>query len=349
MKMPINTGLIGFGLAGRYLHSPLLQAAGFDVRAVVSSRSDEIRRALPNAAAMKSDAELLGRSDIDLVVIATPTQLHATQVRAALAAGKHVIVDKPISATAAEARELVRLARERGRVLAVFQNRRWDNDFLTLRRLVREDRLGEINGYHARWDRFRPQPPSTWRNQPDPASSMLYDLGSHLIDQVLILFGTPDWIQADVFTQRPAALTEDGFEILMAKGTLRITLGVSYLASDGGWRYRVHGSKASYLKAELDPQEGQLRAGVRPDDPQFGVEPKEMWGKLVHGASGEAETIPSERGRWLTFYEEVRKSIEEGTPPPVSAEQAAQIIEIIEAAYTSSREGRRIRLVTRDS
>lgn len=338
----MRVGLIGFGLAGRYFHAPLLRAAGFEIAAVVSSRRDEIREVLPRADVLASDVELFARKDLDAVVVATPTQAHFAQVRAALEAGKHVIVDKPVTVTSAEARTLAQLARERKRVLTVFQNRRWDADFLTLRKLIEENRLGDINGYHVRWDRFRPEPSASWRNLPEPASGMVYDLGSHLIDQVLVLFGRPDWLQADVFTQRPGARTEDGFEILMAKGALRITLGVSYLASDGGWRYRVHGSQASFLKAELDPQEDQARAGIQPDDSRYGVEEPRVFGKVVYGATGKTETIPSERGCWVEFYRQVRKSIVDGAPAPVTADEAADVIELIEAVYRSAREGRRV-------
>ena len=338
----VNVGLVGLGLAGRYFHAPLLRAAGFNVVAVVTSRREEASAALADAAVVGTIEQLLERKDVELVVIATPTTLHASQTRAALLAGKHVVVDKPISATSQEARELDILATQRGLKLAVFHNRRWDNDFLTLRKLIAEDRLGDINAYHARWDRYRPQLSAGWRNQAERSSSMLFDLGSHMIDQALVLFGRPDWIQADVFKQRPAALTEDGFELLMAKDTLRITLGVSYMASDGGWRYRVHGSKASYLKAQLDPQEAQARAGIAPEDPQFGIEPKSDWGKLVDGATGVTEIVPSENGRWMSFYEQVRASIVDNAAVPVPAAEAAEVIEIIEAAYTSSSEGRRI-------
>ena len=338
----MRVGLIGFGVAGRYFHAPLLRAAGCEVVAVVTSRSEEARAA--DVTVVGTLEQMLERKEVELVVIATPTNLHVSQTRAALLAGKHVVVDKPISATSQEARELAALATQRGLKLAVFHNRRWDNDFLTLRRLIAENRLGDINAYHARWDRFRPQPSAGWRNQAERSSSMLFDLGSHMIDQALVLFGRPDWIQADVFKQRPAALTEDGFEILMAKGTLRITLGVSYMASDGGWRYRVHGAKASYLKAQLDPQEAQARAGIAPEDPQFGIEPKSDWGKLVTGATGLTEIVPSENGRWISFYEQMRASIVKDTPVPVSANEAADVIELIEAAYASSSEGRRIYL-----
>jgi scyllo-inositol 2-dehydrogenase (NADP+) len=342
--MSLRAGLIGYGLAGRYFHAPLLRAAGFEVGAVVTRRADEVRTTVPAADVLASEDELFGRADIDLVVVATPTRSHASQVRAALDAGKHVVVEKPFTVCSQEAHELIAHARERKRVLSVFHNRRWDNDFLTLQRLLRENKLGEIHGYHARWDRFRPAPSASWRNQPDPASGMLYDLGSHMIDQALVLFGRPDWIQGDVFKQRASALTEDGFEILMGKGTLRMTLGVSYLAADGGWRFRVHGSEASYLKAELDPQEAQAREGVNAGDPQFGVEPPDLAGKIVYGASGRSELVPSEKGSWVTFYRELYKCISAGAPNPVPAEQAAQVIELIEAAYRSSHEGRRIAL-----
>jgi scyllo-inositol 2-dehydrogenase (NADP+) len=340
--MAIRAGLIGFGVAGRYFHAPLLRAAGFRIVAAVTSRADDVHLIAPDAVVLNSADEMLSRQDVDMVVIATPTPLHAEQARAALDAGKHVVVDKPMSTTSREARELAQYAKHRALKLSVFHNRRWDNDFLTLQKLIQDNRLGEINAYHARWDRYRPQLSAGWRNRADRSSSMLYDLGSHMIDQAVVLFGRPDWIQADVFKQRPAALTEDGFEILMAKGPVRITLGVSYMASDGGWRYRVHGSQASFLKAQLDPQEPQARAGLPPDDPQFGVEPQSDWGKLVTGATGVTEIIASERGRWVSFYELMRRAVEDDAAVPVSADEAAQVIEIIEAAYESSSAGRRI-------
>lgn len=342
--MTIRVGLLGYGLAGRYFHAPLLSAAGFEIAAVVSSRSDEIRATLPGATIVDTAESLCARDDIDLVVVATPTQAHTEQVRMALEAGKHVVVDKPFTVTAREARELTALAQRRQRMLSVFHNRRWDNDFLTLQRLLRDGVLGEVHGYHARWDRFRPEPSPSWRNLPEPASGMLYDLGSHMLDQVLVLFGRPDWIQGDVFTQRPGALADDGFELLLGKGRLRITLGVSYLASEGGWRYRVHGTQASYLKSELDPQEDQSRAGIVPSDPRFGVEAPELAGTLVFGASGRRESVPSETGSWITYYRRVHDCIAHGAPNPVPAEQAAEVIELIEAAYASAREGRRIAL-----
>jgi scyllo-inositol 2-dehydrogenase (NADP+) len=341
---PLRAGLIGFGLAGRYFHAPLLLAAGIRIVAVVTSRAGEVREVLPGAQVVESAQALIERDDIDLVVVASPNSVHAEQTRAALLAGKHVVVDKPLCLTAAEARELAQLAAKCARQLTVFQNRRWAADFLTLRRLIETDRLGRINAFHVRWNRYRPQVIDRWRERDEPGAGILYDLGSHMIDQVLCLFGRPEWIQADVFAQRPGAVVDDAFEILMGKGTLRVTLGVSLFASAVGWRYCVHGSRASFVKEGMDPQESQLRAGMQANDPSFGVEPEEIRGKIIDGASGHEQLVPSERGDWISYYRNLQASIETGAPVPVPAEEAAVTIELIEAARRSSREGRRISL-----
>ncbi|HEY6641793.1 Gfo/Idh/MocA family oxidoreductase [Povalibacter sp.] len=343
--MTIRAGLIGFGLAGRYFHAPLLGPAGIRLHCVVTSRVQELRDTYPDALALESAQSLIARGDVDLVVIASPNQFHFPQARAALLAGKHVVVDKPMSITAAEAQTLAELARSQRRVLAAFQNRRWDSDFLTVRKLLDGNRLGQLASYRARWDRFRPQVADRWRERPDPGSGMLYDLGSHLIDQALTLFGRPDWVQADVFVQRPDGAVDDGFEILMAKGSLRISLGVSSLAGPGDFRYCIHGSDASFVKYGLDPQEDQLRSGQAALDAGFGVEAEDHWGVLISSTSSQREIVPSERGRWLRFYEAVKQSIVTGADAPVTAHDARDVIEIIEAAQISSREGRRIPLL----
>lgn len=270
--------------------------------------------------------------------------MHASQAADALRAGKHVVVDKPLSITAAEATEIAKLADACRLRLAVFQNRRWDSDFLTIRKLLEEDQLGSINAFHARWDRFRPKVADRWRERVEAGGGVLHDLGSHLIDQVLCLFGLPDWIQADVFVQRRGATANDGFEILMGKGNLKITLASTSLAADGGWRYRVHGSRASYLKSGFDPQEPQMRAGMSPGSIEFGTENPEQWGRLVSGADGSQRTIASERGRWLEFYIGVRNSLDNNAPVPVAAAEGITTLRIIEAALLSSAQGKRIDL-----
>jgi scyllo-inositol 2-dehydrogenase (NADP+) len=340
--MNIRAGLIGFGLAGRYFHAPLLGPAGIRLQCVVTSRLQELHDAHPDIPALESADALIARDDVDLVVIASPNQFHFPQARDALLAGKHVVIDKPLGLTTAEARTLADLAGSRKLIAAAFHNRRWDSDYLTLRRLIQEDRLGEVTSFRMRWDRFRPTIADRWRDRVEPGSGMLYDLGSHLIDQTLCLFGRPDWLQADVFVQRSGGVVDDAFEILMGKGPVRISLGVSSLAAAGDFRYCVHGRKASFFKSGLDPQEDQLRSGARPLDPGFGIEAREDWGTLVNGTTSDREAVPAETGRWLTFYEAIRESIVAGTEAPVTADEAGNVLEIIEAARRSSVEGRRI-------
>jgi scyllo-inositol 2-dehydrogenase (NADP+) len=342
--MALRAGIIGFGVAGRYFHAPLLRAAGFSIPAVVTSKPAPAQEYLGDVDVLASTDELLARKDIDMVTIASPSPLHVEHAAAALRAGKHVVVDKPLAPTSAEVSELEHLATEHKRKLSVFQNRRWDSDFLTLKKLIEQGRLGEINSFHARWDRFRPQVTDRWRERDDPGNGILYDLGTHLIDQALMLFGQPEWLYANAFTQRENGRTVDGFEILLGQGKLRMTIGASLICADGGHRYRVNGSQASFLKAGLDQQEAQLRAGVEPDEHFFGTEPTEQWGTLVHGETGHREVITPETGRWVSFYEAMREAIEEDKPVPVSAAQAYDTIRIIEAALTSSAMGCRIDL-----
>ena len=338
----LNAGILGFGLAGRFFHAPLLRAAGIRTAAVVSSQHDVVDGVLPDARVSANAAELFAASDIDLVVIATPNHLHVEQARAALMAGKHVVVDKPLSLHAAQADELIELATAQRRMLAVFHNRRWDSDFLTIRKLVDTGRIGALNAFHARWDRYRPAVADRWREHDVAGNGVLYDLGAHLIDQALCLFGQPDWVRADVFAQRAGAVASDGFELLLVKGTARITLGVSTLAADGGPRYRVHGARGSFVKSGLDVQEPQLRSGMPATDPSFGIEPETQWGSFTEGASGRRESIESQRGCWTEFYAQVRACIEQGAPPPVSAQDGREVIRVIEAALASNERGQRI-------
>ena len=338
----IRAGLIGYGLAGRYFHAPLITAAGLHLSAVVTSRASEVRESYPHARVLGTVTELLADDTIDLVVVASPSRFHFEHAHAALTARKHVVVDKPIAIASSEASTLIALAQQQQRKLSVFQNRRWDGDFLTIRKLIDEDRLGRIAYFRMRWDRFRPTIADRWRERAEPGSGMLFDLGSHLIDQALTLFGPPQWLQADVFGQREGSSTDDGFEILMGKDALRLSLGVSSLAAPGDWRYVIHGSRASFFKAGLDPQEDQARAGLSAQDPRFGIESQERHGKLVTGSDGNSEIIATERGRWLTYYELMKAAIENDGPVPVPAHDARTVLDVIEAARRSSATGERI-------
>ncbi len=341
--MSIRVGLIGYGLAGRILHAPIIRAAGLEITAIATgSRADQVREDFPSAAICATPEDLLARADVDVAVVVTPDHLHAPHVRLALDAGKHVVVDKPMAASSADALDLVKRAEAAGKMLTVFQNRRWDADFLTVQKLVREGALGDIAYYSQRWDRYRPNPRGTWHDQ--YMLGELFGLGPHLVDQALVLFGTPDWLFADVYNQRGVAGMNDGFEILMGKGNLRISLAINMIAADEMRGHRVLGSKALFLKHGLDPQEPHLRARKSVPAPEFGVEDETQWGKLTDGASQTTRVIPTERGNWIAFYKGVTRAIESKGPPPVDPRDAARNICVLEAALESTASGQRINL-----
>lgn len=342
--MPIEVGLVGFGLSARVLQRPLLEACGLHVAGVVTRQGDAVRELLPDARVLTDLPALLSLPRLELVVIATPNHLHLPQALAALERGKHVVIDKPMALTLAECDLLIEAAGKHNRRLAVFQNRRWDSDFLTLQQLIARETLGPIVSFEARWDRYRPSVPERWREQPECGGGLLYDLGAHLIDQALCLFGAPDWLQAELFTQRDGAVADDGFALRMGKGKLRIALGASSIAADSALRYRLHGLKASYRKRGFDMQEQQLRDGLSPRDANFGVEPVAQWGQLIDGESQAVSSVPAERGDWCAFYRAMRASIEQGTEVPVPAQQARRVIRLIEAAWESSASGCRVEL-----
>jgi scyllo-inositol 2-dehydrogenase (NADP+) len=342
--LTVAVGLVGFGFAARVLHMPLILSSGMSIVAVLTRQDAAVRASLPAARVLPDMQSLLAFQPLDLVIIATPNHLHYAQARAALEQGKHVVVDKPLALSTLQADGLIETAARRGCQLAVFQNRRWDSDFLTIQRIVAQQLLGTIVAFEARWDRYRPAVADRWRERTESGGGVLYDLGSHLIDQALCLFGMPDWLQAEVFTQRNGAVADDGFEIRLGKGNLRISLGVRSLAADNSLRYRLHGLKASYRKIGLDVQEQQLRAGMLPFDAAFGVEPQDQWGRLVQGDGGGDSIVPAEVGRWREFYNSMRRCIEEGAAGPVSAYEARRVLMIIEAARRSSADGTRIAL-----
>lgn len=340
----LSVGLVGFGLAGRHLHRPLITACGMQITAVVSRQEAAVHADLPAAQVMSSIEALLEVKPLDLVVIASPNRWHYSQALLALNAGKHVVVDKPLAISAAEGAELERAASRAGRKLSVFHNRRWDSDFLTLQALLAAGSLGEPQLFRARWDRFRPEVQVRWRERSEAGAGILYDLGSHLIDQALCLFGHPEWVQADVYAQRAGASIEDGFELLMGRGTLRMALAASSMAADHGFRYQLNGTLASFRKSGLDPQEAQLKSGMLPTHRSFGVEPSAQWGRLTVGATASVERVKPQRGAWLEFYRQMRRAIETGAAVPVSATGACKVLRIIEAARRSAEERRAISL-----
>lgn len=341
---PVRVALIGYGLAGAVFHGPLISSTpGMSLATIVTG--DPGRRA--RASSDYPDARLLAGvdalwqrlADHDLVVVATPNRSHVPLGLAALGAGLPVVIDKPMAPTAEEGRRLVAEAAERGLLLAVFQNRRWDGDFLTIRRLLSEDALGPIVRLESRFERWRPKVrPEAWRERGDPkeAGGLLFDLGSHLIDQAVVLFGPPRTVYAEVDHRRPSAeVDDDVFVALEHEGGVRSHLWMSVLAAIRGPRMRLLGFRAAFEKFGLDVQEQALSEGARPDDPAWGREPSERWGRV---STGEDErTIETEPGDYQAFYRGVAASLREGAPPPVDPHDSVVGLEIIEAAQESAR------------
>lgn len=341
----VGVGLIGYGLAGAVMHAPLITSnARLRLRAVVSSRAEQLQRELPQVR-VTATAELLRDPEIELVVIATPNGTHFDLARSALNAGKHVVVDKPFTTSVSEADALIALAAERERALSVFHNRRWDGDFLTVRQLFAERRLGTIFLCESRFERFRPSIRLGWREQAQQGSGVLFDLGSHLLDQAMQLFGVPRAITADVLAQRPGARTDDYFHLVLEYDRLRVLLHAASLVRDPGPRFVVHGDAGSFCKPGLDPQEEALRGGARPGMPGWGCDAPEHHGRLVT-ADGRRETVPTVPGAYQEFYDGMATCILENALPPVSARDARDVIWLIEAARQSAADRRTVSLTS---
>jgi scyllo-inositol 2-dehydrogenase (NADP+) len=331
-----RVGLVGYGLAGEWFHAPLVASTpGLDLAAVVTSNEERAQRArerYPGVEVASRPEELWG--GVDLVVVATPNRAHVPVALAALDAGLPVVVDKPLAPTAADGRRLQEEADSRSLMLAVFHNRRWDGDMLTVRRLIEEGALGEVQRFESRFERWRPDiRKDAWRElgAPEEAGGVLFDLGSHLIDQALVLFGRVDSVYAEVERRRPGALVDDdAFIALTHSSGVRSHLWMSHLAAQPGPRMRVLGSKGAYVKSGLDVQEAALRAGERAEGPDWGREPPGAWGAL--GVDGETRPVETEAGDWPAFYRGVVAALRDGSPPPVSAADGVAVLEVIEAA-----------------
>jgi scyllo-inositol 2-dehydrogenase (NADP+) len=347
---PIRVALLGYGLAGAVFHAPLIAAVeGLELAAIVTRNEERRSHALrdhPAAALLGSPEEVWERADkFDLVVVATANRAHVPLSRSSIEAGLAVVVDKPLAASADEGRALSQEARDRGLMLTVFQNRRWDGDFLTVRELLAESALGEIGRFESRFERWRPTLSAGWRESGDPrdAGGLLYDLGSHLVDQALCLFGPVAQVYAELDIRRLGAQTDDDtFVALEHESGVRSHLWMSAVAAQPEPRFRLLGSRAAYVKYGLDVQEELLQAGRRPADPLWGREPEERWGLL--GAGDQLRRVPTVPGTYHRFYEGVVLALREGAPPPVDAEEVVAGLDVLDAARNSAREHRVVRL-----
>lgn len=348
---PLRVGLVGYGLAGSVFHAPLISTTdGLVLDTVVTGnpeRQAQARAEHPDVRIAGHPDELWKRAgELDLIVLASPNKTHVPFATAALEASLAVVVDKPVAGTAAEAHALADLADERGLLLSVFQNRRWDNDFLTLRGLLERGELGEVWRFESRFERWRPSLKGGWRESGDPAEigGLLYDLGSHLVDQALTLFGPAVSVYGELDVRRPGAqVDDDAFVALTHAGGVRSHLWMSATTAQLGPRFRVLGSAAGYVKHGLDPQEAALRDGARPaPGAVWGTEPEAEWGTL--GAGDEVRPVPTVPGDYPAYYAAVAAALRDGTAPPVTAREAADALTVIEAAAVSAREGRTVQL-----
>ncbi|SON55272.1 putative oxidoreductase YvaA [Hartmannibacter diazotrophicus] len=336
----LKVGLIGFGLAGSVFHAPLIASEPrFELAAVATSRT--LPAEFARAETVADPLALIADPAIDLVVIASPNASHAPLARAALMAGKHVVVDKPFTIDVREADALIDLARLKERHLSVFQNRRWDGNFLTVRQLLDEGAIGEVRYCEIHYDRFRPELKAGWRETLIPGAGTLYNLGPHLLDQALCLFGKPRSVLADIAIQREGAEVDDYVHIVLDYGRLRVVLHASTLVPKEGPRLIAHGKSESLYQFGMDPQEPQLAAGLRPGQPGWG-EAEDV--SVVVGAGESERTMPVRPGAYECFYRAVAASILDGAPPPVTLDDAHTLMTMIEAARRSAVEGRKIAL-----
>jgi scyllo-inositol 2-dehydrogenase (NADP+) len=338
----VAVGLVGFGIAGRTFHAPVIRAVpGLHLTCIVQRTGDSAGEKYPDVRVVRNVDEMLADQNIRLVVIATPNATHFELAKQCLLAGRDVVVDKPFTNTFRDAQELDQLARSEGRLLSVYQNRRWDGDFLTVQHLIGSGALGRLALFESHYDRYRlARRPGQWRETAGPGSGVLFDLGPHLVDQALLLFGLPEAIAADVRIEREDAVVDDAFDILLRYPKLTVLLRATMLALTPGPRFVLNGTLGSYIKHGMDPQEDALKAGAQPGIPGWGQEDETHWGTLtLAGENGAVRRqVRTEPGDYREFYANVRDAILLKTPLAVSAQHAAQVIRLLELARQNSQQ-----------
>jgi predicted dehydrogenase len=337
MDRVIRVGLIGYGYAGKTFHAPLIASVpGMELTVIGSSKGDAVHADYPGATVCAADG-VPSHPDVDLVVVATPNDSHHPLAAAAMRAGKHVVVDKPFTLNLAEARSLAAIARETDRLLSVFHNRRWESETLAAKAALQSSALGRVTHYECHMDRFRPTVRRRWREDPGPGAGLWFDLGPHLIDLALFLFGLPSAVQASFATLRDGGQTDDWGHVLLVYDRLRVILHASLLAAGGGPRTVIHGTHASWMKYGADVQEGQLQRGMLPTDPAFGIDPDP--GILIDGTSGAPTKIPAPVGNQIGYYMGVRDAILGKGTLPLTARDAVAVMAILETTFASSQRG----------
>lgn len=338
----IEVGLVGYGLAGQAFHAPVIRAvSGLHLAAILQRSGNEAAEKYPDVRIVRGVEELLAMREIRLVVVATPNDTHFSIARQCLAAGRDVVVDKPFTTTLEEAKSLVKFAKKVGRLITVYQNRRYDGDFQAIRKLVVEGMLGRIVRFETNYDRFRPQlKPRAWRETTRPGSGILFDIGPHLIDHGLVLFGLPEGVTADVRIERENAVADDAFDIMFHyRRGMRAVLRSSILAAAPRPRFVLHGTQGSFVKQSFDPQENNLRHGKIPSEGAWGAEPEENWGVLTvpDGEKFAQRRIAPANCDFRNYYANVRDTLLGKAAIAVTPEWALNVMRLLEMARESSR------------
>ncbi len=342
----IKTAILSYGKSGSVFHGPLLKVhPDFEVVKIWERTKGKSIALFDKSLIARTFDEILKDKSIELIIVNTPDTTHFEFAKKVLLAGKHVVVEKPFVSHTAQGEELISLAQKKGLLLTVFQNRRWDGDFLTVQRVVEQKILGRLVEYEAHFDRYRNYiQPDVWKETPEGGSGVVRNLGSHILDQALFLFGKPQSVSADIRIFRKGGQVDDFFDIDLFYENIKVKLKGSYLVREPGPRYILHGTEGSFLKWGMDPQEDSLNAGRLPDEANWGAESKKHWGLLNTSAKGLhfQGAIETLRGNYLTFYSQLHQAISTGGGLPVQPEEALLVIRMIEAAFESSERGARV-------
>ncbi len=339
---PIVTALASYGMSGQVFHAPFIEAhPGFQLKYIVERTASLSAERYPQSIIARSFEEVLNDKKVELVVVNTPNQLHAPMAKQALLAGKHVIVEKPFSITVEEGKEVMNAALQQQKSLNVFHNKRFEGEFKTVHQLIQDGVLGKLSLFETHFDRYRPEiGPKKWKEEDVPGAGLLYDLGPHMIDQALVLFGWPKSVTADLQKQREGSKVIDYFHITLHYEQHDAIVTAGMFAQGPVMKYYIKGTEGLYTKYGADPQEALLKQGVLPTTYDWGKEASSQWGKITN-AKGEESFVPTLAGTYMDYYESVYKTIREGIAPVVRVEEALDTIAIIELAHKSSNAGKR--------
>jgi scyllo-inositol 2-dehydrogenase (NADP+) len=348
MPRTINTALLSYGMSGEVFHGPLLEVhPGFTITSVWQRTKGKAAR--HGYSVVYTLDEILTDKAVELVIVNTPNDSHFQYATQALAAGKHVVIEKPFTVTAQEAGDLISLAKKQNKLLTVFQSRRWDGDFLTVKKVIEQKLVGKLVEFELHYDRFRNYiEAGSWKEKAQAGTGILYNLGSHMLDQVLVLFGMPQYVDARMGAQRPQGEVDDFYDIRLQYKDFLVIVKSSYLVREAGPRYSIHGTEGSFIKYGIDPQEQALKEKRMPGSAGWGTESREWWGKLnstINGLNynGQIETLA---GNYLAFYDQLYAAIEHKKPLPVQPEESRDVIRLIEASIESNKTRKAIQIST---